>query len=99
MKYFDLIQTSLFNIRNIIAGNESIQKLVAYDQPDALSQNAPSAAQYDPKISVTAIFDITEPPYDYTTFITVVATKIQADEDEQIFSAVVRVNIITQAQL
>lgn len=99
MKYLDLIQNSLFNIRNIIAANEDIQKLVFHDQPNALSLAAPSAAEYDPRISVTAIFDITEPPYDFNTFVTVVATKIQSDMEEQVLSSIVRVNIITQAQL
>lgn len=99
MKYFDLIQNSLFEIKGIIRSNENIRKLVFYDSADALSLSTPSAAQADPKIRVTAVFDITEPPYDHNTFVTVVATKIQANPEEQYFNSVIRINIITQAQL
>jgi hypothetical protein len=99
MKYFDLIQKTLFEIKDKIRLNEDIQKLVVYDTPNALALAAPGAAQADPKIRVTAVFDITEPPYDHNTFITIVATKIQSDMEEQIFSSIIRINIITQAQL
>jgi len=99
MKYFDLIQNSLFEIKSKIRSNSDIRKLVFYDTPNALSLDAPSAAEADPKIRVTAVFDITEPPYEHNTFITIVASKIQADPEEQIFNSSIRINIITQAQL
>lgn len=99
MKYFDLIQNSLFEIKSKIRNNLDIRKLVLFDTPNALSLEAPTTAEADPKIRVTAVFDITEPPYDHNTFITIVASKIQADNEEQIFNSVIRINIITQAQL
>ena len=99
MKYFDLIQKSLFEIKAKIRANEEIRKLVFYDTSDALAKVAPSAAQADPKIRVTAIFDITEEPYDHNTFITIVATKIQSNEDEKHFNSIVRINVISKAQL
>ncbi len=99
MKYFDLIQNSLFEIKSKIRSNSDIRKLIFYDTTDALALTEPTAAQADPKIRVTAVFDITEPPYDHNTFITIVATKIQADPEEQIFNSFIRINIITQAQL
>ena len=99
MKYFDLIQKSLFDIKKKIRANENIRKLVAYDQPDALDQANPSNAVVDEKIRVTAVFDITEPPYEHNTFITIVATKIKSDEDLNTFNTIVRINVITQAQL
>jgi len=99
MKYFDLIQNSLFEIKSRIRSNSDIRKLVFYDSTDALALTEPTAGQVDPKIRVTAVFDITEPPYDHNTFITIVATKIQADLEEQIFNSSIRINIITQSQL
>jgi len=99
MNYFDLIQKSLFEIKTQIRNNSDIRKLVFYDTTDALSQTAPSIQDIDTKVSVTAVFDITEPPYDHNTFITIVATKIQPDLDSQIFNAGIRINVITQAQL
>lgn len=99
MKYFDLIQNTLFEIKTKIREDENIRKLLIYDTPNALTLQAPTREQADPKIRVTAVFDITEPPYNHNTFVTIVATKIQSDEDEQIFNSIVRINIITQAQL
>ena len=99
MRYFDLIQQSLFEIKAKLRANQEIGKLVFYDTKNALSETAPSAAQIDPKIRVTAIFDITEEPYDHNTFITIVATKIQSDEENKNFNAIVRINVISKAQL
>lgn len=99
MKYFDKIQSTLFEIKDKIRLNENIRKLVFYDTSNALSLSNPTNAEVDPKIRVTAVFDITEPPYDHNTFITIVATKIQSDMEEQMFNSIVRINIITQAQL
>ena len=99
MKYFDLIQNTLFEIKTKIREDENIRKLLVYDTSNALTLQAPTREQADPKIRVTAVFDITEPPYNHNTFVTIVATKIQSDEDEQIFNSIVRINIITQAQL
>lgn len=99
MKYFDLMQKTLFEIKNKIRENEDIRKLLVYDTPNALTLQAPTREQADPKIRVTAVFDITEPPYEHNTFVTIVATKIQSNMEEQVFSSIVRINIITQAQL
>jgi hypothetical protein len=99
MKYFDLMQKTLFEIKNKIRENENIRKLLVYDTPNALNLAAPSRNDADPKIRVTAVFDITEPPYEHNTFVTIVATKIQPDMEEQIFSSIIRINIITQAQI
>jgi len=99
MKYFDLIQDTLFEVKRKIIGIEDVRKLVYYDTSDALTKQAPTIEQADNKIQVTAVFDITEPPYDHNTFVTVVASKIVADEDENMFNSIIRINIITQAQL
>jgi len=99
MKYFDLIQDTLFEIKRKIIGIEEIRKLVYYDTSDALTLESPTILQADNKIQVTAVFDITEPPYEHNTFVTIVASKILSEDEQNIFNSIIRVNIITQAQL
>jgi len=97
---FDALQESLYQIRSLIRENANIRRLVLYDQPNALSVvEDPAMDAADDHIVVTAVFDITEEPYNLNTIITIALSRATEDEDYNMLMSVIRINIITKAQL
>lgn len=96
----DGIQTSLYEIRSKIRSNENIRKLVLYDQANALSTTTiPGLSDADDHIVVTAVFDITEEPYNLNTIITIALSRATENDDLNFWQNVLRINIITKSQL
>jgi len=97
---FDSLQESLYQIRSLIREDANIRRLVLYDQPNALSVSEdPSLDAADNHIVVSAVFDITEEPYNLNTIITIALSRATEDEDYNLLASVIRVNIITKAQI
>lgn len=97
---FDSLQESLYQIRSLVREDAKIRRLVLYDQPSALSVvEDPALSAADDHIVVTAVFDITEEPYNLNTIITIALSRATDDEDYNMLMSVIRVNIITKAQL
>lgn len=96
----DGIQTSLYEIRSKIRSNKNIRKLVLYDQENALDvSTTPGLSEADDHIVVTAVFDVTEEPYNLNTIITIALSRSTENDDLNLWENVLRINIITKSQL
>lgn len=99
MKILDNIQKSIYEILSLLQNNMDIRKLVYYDTTDALAQpditNSTSAEHF----TVSAIFDITEPPFDKNTIISVVLNRGNYDEESVMMRNLVKINILTRSAL
>ena len=97
MKPLDNIQISLSQIKHIIQSNADLRKLIVNDSLDPLSGSTVSYSEAEGHIFNAAIFDITEPPYDKNTLITI--TLIIADKEETRYDSMIRVSVITRSTL
>ena len=99
MKILDNIQESIYHILSLLQNNMDIRKLVYYDTTDALAQldiTNPTLAEH---FTVSAIFDITEPPFDKNTIISVVLNRGNYDEESVMMRNLVKINILTRSAL
>lgn len=99
MKLLDNIQKSIFEIRNLIQAEAEVRKLVYFDTKNALSQAAPTIEQSKEHFTVSAIFDVTEPPFNKNTILSVVLNKANFDEEAVMMRNLVKINILTRSDL
>ena len=99
MAYLDGIQETLYQIEDVIKRNPNIRKLVLNDSKNALAGDDYSLQDVDAHVFNSAVFDVTEPPYDKNTIVTIALTKLIPDEEQKLFSSWVRINVITRTAL
>lgn len=99
MKILDNIQKSIYDILSLLQGNADIRKLVYYDTTDALAQLDIPYSTPAEHFTVSAIFDITEPPFDKNTIISVVLNRGNYDEEAVMIRNLVKINILTRSAL
>lgn len=98
MRPLENIQISLSQIKHIIQSNEKVRKLLTNDSLDPLSGPEVNYIDAEEHIYNAAVFDLTIPPYNKNTLITI--TLMLADNDEDIgYQGVVRINVITKTDL
>lgn len=100
-KILDNIQKAIFQVKSLIQGNLEVRKLVYYDTPDALSQSEVNASIANTKehFTVSPIFDVTEPPFDKNTIISVVFNKGTYDDETVKINGLLKINILTRSGL
>lgn len=98
-KIFDNVQKAIFEIRSAIKSNEDIRKMLFIDTADALEQEAPTIESIEPYIVVSAVFDITVPPFDKNTIMTIVLHKALYDSESTLLNGMIKINILTQSEL
>jgi hypothetical protein len=99
MRILDNIQESVYDILSLLQGNMDIRKLVYYDTTDALAQSDIPYSTPADHFTVSAIFDITEPPFDKNTIISVVLNRGNYDEESKMMRNLVKINILTRSAL
>ena len=99
MKILDNIQESVYDVLSLLQGNQDIRKLVYYDTENALTQPDITYSTPADHFTVSAIFDITEPPFDKNTIISVVLNRANYDEESKITRNLVKINILTRSAL
>lgn len=99
MKIIDNIQKGIFEIRSLIQADTEVRKLVFYDGADALSEPIPSIEQTKEHFTVSAIFDVTVPPFDKNTLISVTLSRANYDEESVMLRGLVKINILTRSEL
>jgi hypothetical protein len=100
MKIFDNIQAGIFQIRQLIWASDDLKKLVYYDDANALSSTTvPTIAEVTPHIVVAAIFDVTEPPFDKNTIISIVLNRGNYEEEKVLLRGIVKINVLTRSEL
>jgi hypothetical protein len=100
MKIFDNVQAGIFQIRQLIWASDDLKKLVYYDDANALSSTTvPTIAEVTPHIVVAAIFDVTEPPFDKNTIISIVLNRGNYEEEKVLLRGIVKINVLTRSEL
>lgn len=96
---FGNIQTAIYEIQTIILSEQNIRKLLFIDSTNALDQEAPTISQAQEHIILAPVFDITEPPYDKNTIMTIVLQKGVYDDESVLLNGILKVNVFTRTEL
>jgi len=100
MKIFENIQTGIFQIRDLIWASPDLRKLVFFDTPNAISSTTvPTIEEVKPHIVVSAIFDVTEPPFDKNTIVSIVLNKGNYDDEKVLLRGMVKITVLTRSDL
>lgn len=99
MSKLDLIQKTIYEIKNQIQNNSDVRKLLLYDIETALAEVEVPFSDANDYIVVSPMFDMTEPPFDKNTIISVALVKATKVEEEQIYDGIIKVNILTHSNL
>ena len=99
MAVFDNIQKAIFEIRSLIQASPEVRKMIYYDGANALSQSAPDIQDTKEHFVVSAVFDVTKPPFTKNTIISISLTNGSFEDDLVLLSGVVRINVLTRSTL
>lgn len=99
MAYLSGIQEALYQMKDLVIKNSDIRKLVMNDGKSPLDGDDYSLADIESRVFNSAVFDVTEPPYNKNTIITLALTKMEPDNETKKAINWVRINIITRAEL
>ena len=98
MRKLDNIQKSIFEIRTLIQAIPEVRKMVFYDTANALNESIPTAEQTKEHFTVSAVFDVTKPPFDKNTIISISLTRGN-DDSSTLIRGTIRINILTRSPL
>ncbi len=96
---FDNLQNSIFEIRQLIQSDPEIRKMLLFDTRDALEKTTPSFEEADEFIILSPIFDITEPPFDKNTIMTISVTRSNYNDELVTLNNIIKINILTRSEL
>ena len=100
MRVFDNVETGIFQIRQLIIENSDLRKLVFFDTANAInSTTIPTINEVMPHIVVSAIFDVTEPPFDKNTIISIVMNRGEYDEEKVLLRGIIKITVLTRSDL
>lgn len=99
MSKLDNIQKTIYEIRAMIQADGDIRKLLYHDMENALEGSDVTQAQVDDYIVVSPIFDMTKEPFNKNTIVSVALVRGTKDDEEQVISGSVKINILTHSDL
>lgn len=99
MRKLDNIQKSIFEIRTLIQAIPEVRKMVFYDTANALNESIPTAEQAKEHFTVSAVFDVTKPPFNKNTIISISLTRGNYDDGSTLIRGTIRINILTRSPL
>lgn len=98
MDFLTNVQSSIEQMRFIIQSDPEIRKLLYHDFPEALESEVDvSFEDVNGRVEHLGIFDVTKPPFNKNTFITLTLTNSFADEN--FWTNLIRINILTRSEL
>jgi hypothetical protein len=96
---FENVEKAIYEIKTLILTEPNIRKLLVIDSLNALEAQAPTVNEAREHILLAPVFDITEPPYDKNTTMTIVASKAVYDDEAVLLNGIVKINILTRTEL
>jgi hypothetical protein len=99
MKILNSVQDAIYEIKSLIQGDEDLRKLVYYDSVNPLEASNVTISTVDPYIVVAPIYDVTEPPFDKNTIISIALSRGVYDEELILLKGVVKINVLTRSAL
>lgn len=98
-RMFENLEKAIFEIRTLIESEKNIRKLLVIDSANALEQGTPDVSDARKHILLAPVFDITEPPYDKNTIMTIVLSKGKYDSDAVLLNGMIKINVLTRTEL
>ena len=99
MDLFQNIQTSLFKIKSSLKGDSSLRKLLYYTTTDPKSESDVSYTVINDFIYLNPVFDVNIEPYNKSNFISVTLVELEQEEDDTLFTGVLRLDVISKNTL
>jgi len=96
---FESVEKAIYEIKTLILTEPNIRKLLVIDSLNALEEQAPTVNEAREHILLAPVFDITEPPYDKNTTMTIVLSKAVYDDEAVLLNGMVKINILTRTEL
>jgi hypothetical protein len=96
---FENVQKAIYEIKTAILSEQNIRKLLFFDSANALEEEAPTISQAQEHIILAPVFDITEPPYDKNTIMTIVLQKGVYDDESVLLNGILKINVVTRTEL
>lgn len=93
------IENAIFEIRSLIQSIPEVRKLVYYDTKNALGEKTPSIEDTQEHFTVSAVFDITEPPFDKNTIVSIAYKKGNYNDEKMMMVGMININVLTKSQL
>lgn len=99
MEIFKNIQQAIYEVKHLIKEVPEIRKLLFHDTMNALDLAKPSYEDIADYVVVSPVFDVTEPPFDKNTIITISLTKGNYNDELVLFHGVLNITILTRSTL
>jgi hypothetical protein len=96
---FDLIQDSLYYIRQLILSNDKIRKLLVNDSKKALTESSIDISNAISYIFLSPVFNVNKEPYNKNTFLTITLTDTTLDDSNNNHNSKIRINCLTRTEL
>lgn len=99
MEILNNVQQAIFEVKHLIKEIGDVRKLLIHDTANALDLSKPTYEEVAEYVVVAPVFDVTEPPFDKNTIITVSLSKGNYNNDLVLFHGVLNVTILTRSNL
>jgi len=99
MRLLDNIQTSIYQIMQLIKTDNGLLNLLFYTTSDALEKPQIDRTLITDHIFISPVFDTTVSPYNKASHITLTIEKIITDSEEDLFDGTLRINVLCQLDI
>ncbi|MFW6029381.1 MAG: hypothetical protein ACOCRO_03925 [Halanaerobiales bacterium] len=96
-KPISILQKSIYEIRNMLLGNEDIRKIVVNDVYDPLAAEAVSYDKAKENIHVAAVLDTTNEEYNKNTFVTITLERAARSDESKMFRGILSINALSHS--
>lgn len=93
------IQQAIYEVKHLIKEIPDVRKLLIHDTANALDLAKPTYEDISEYVVVSPVFDVTEPPFDKNTIITISMTKGNYNHDLVLFHGILNITILTRSTL
>lgn len=93
------IQKAIFEVRALIQAIPEVRKLVYFDTRTALGEDIPTIEDTKDHFTVSAVFDITKPPFDKNTIVSIAYNKGNFDDEKVMMLGTMKINVLTKSEL
>lgn len=99
MRLLDNLQRAIFETRSLIQAIPEVRKMVFYDVETALEQVSPTIEQTKEYFVVSPIFDMTKPPFDKNTIVSLSLNQSNFDAEAVLMRNILKISILTRSNL
>ena len=99
MKGLERIEKDIYSIRDYLAKDDEISKLLFYPTRNALQRDNVSASLINEYIFLSPVFDTTREPFDKNTFISITLANTEWNDEDGTHMGAFRINVFSEIDL